>query len=114
MPGVRIRHKSLASCVLVIRDKSRPLPRAPYPYVFPTCSTCNIPHAHKTYHLNLDDSGSVIVSETILERLKALADMGGFAIENEVKKPPSQHLIIPRADQKVKAFTPSGGVVHEN
>jgi len=58
----------------------------PYPTPF-LCPTCNKTHINKTYHLNLDNKGDVIVSETVLERLQEIG-MAGLSVENVVNKPP--------------------------
>lgn len=83
MPGVRIRHATLHSCLVLVPDLSRSL-RKPY-----QCPTCNTVHACKTYHLNLDSDGTVIVSPEIWERLKRIQNHD-FSLENEVRKPPPQ------------------------
>lgn len=83
MPGVRIRHATLHSCLVLVPDLSRSL-RRPY-----QCPTCNTVHTCKTYHLNLDSDGTVIVSPEIWERLKGIQDHD-FSLENEVPNPPPQ------------------------
>jgi hypothetical protein len=103
--GVRIRHKTLKSILLVVRDKSRPIPN-PRNKKVGTCRTCGVPHDVKTYHLPLDSEGCVIVSTTIYEKLLSLADHAGFELVNAVAKPPAQKLVLPKVDQKVKAFDP--------
>jgi len=88
MPGVRLRHSSLRSCVYAVDDPKRP-------YVSPlACSTCGGFHNVKTYHFSLDSDGSTIVSQTIAQRLRAMPDLAGFSIENEVKNPPDQGIAI--------------------
>ncbi len=109
--GIRIRHKTLKSILLVVRDQSRPLlttDKKPLPPNFPLdpCSTCGVPHYVKTYHLPLDSEGTVIVSRTIYERLQRLADHAGFDFANVVNNPPDQILNIPIVEQKVIAFSP--------
>lgn len=58
------------------------------------CSRCHKFHENKTYHLDLDDTGSAIVSTTVLNRLKEVG-LAGFVIMNEVKNPPPITLNIP-------------------
>lgn len=81
MPGVRLRHLDYANCTVTV-----PIPHRPYPVPF-LCPTCNKTHEVKTYHLTVDDHGTVIVSTTILERLREVG-LAGFTVENEVKNPP--------------------------
>ncbi len=109
--GIRIRHKSLKSVMLVIRDQSRPLKQTngkplPQNFVIDPCRTCGTPHDVKTYHLDLDGEGTIIVSTTVYEKLQALADHGGFEFVNRVVNPPAQELKIPLVLQKAKAFDP--------
>lgn len=106
--GIRIRHKTLKGVMLVIRDKERPFqkPHNNSSFKFPICSTCGYPHECKTYHLQLDSEGTIIVSTTVYDNLSKLIDKGGFDIVNMVAKPPTQHLVVPRADQIMKAFNP--------
>jgi len=104
--GIRIRHKSLKSVMLVVRDVSRPILKPHSSYRFPVCGICGYPHEHKTYHLQLDSEGTLIVSQKVYDRIMALGDQAGFEKVNMVKDPPTQVLLIPKADQKVKAFNP--------
>lgn len=103
--GIRIRHKTLKSVMLVIRDKARPI-KAPEGYVFPKCATCGYPHDVKTYHLNLDSEGTIIVSLEIYRNLQKLVDHGGFDFANHVPDPPTQKIILPKVDQRARAFDP--------
>lgn len=80
MPGVRLHHPTLHSCVMTV-EHTRPY-KEPF-----LCPTCQKTHLNKTYHLYLDSSGDVIVSETVLERLQQIG-MAGFTIENQVSNPP--------------------------
>lgn len=86
MPGVRIVHQNpnLRNVTVTITH-----PYLPYPTP-QLCPTCNILHHTKTYHLNLDDQASTIVSHTVLERLKQIGNgsVPGFDIEAEIQNPP--------------------------
>jgi len=84
MSGVRLRHAELRGCMVLVPDPRRPLKQPHH------CSTCNVVHPCKTYHLALDGEGCVIVSETIWKRLQGLQH--GLTLENEVKRPPRQTL----------------------
>jgi hypothetical protein len=81
MPGIRLRHPDYANALVTVPIPHRPL-RPPH-----LCPTCNLTHAVKTYHLRLDDQGTVIVSATIYEWLKEVG-LAGFELVNEVKNPP--------------------------
>ncbi len=81
MAGIRLRHLDYANCLVTV-----PIPHRPFRTAY-LCPTCNKAHAVKTYHLNLDDQGSVIVSTTIYERLKEVG-LAGFELVNEVRDPP--------------------------
>ena len=60
----------------------------PKPYLVPLlCGVCGFPHTTKTYHLNLDSQGAVIVSETVYERLKEV-QLAGLTLANSVLVPP--------------------------
>jgi hypothetical protein len=80
MPGVRIYHPTLRNCLYTVEH-----PRI-YPVPF-MCPTCKHAHDRKTYHLQVDGSGHVIVSETVLGRLREVG-MAGFIDPQQVEKPP--------------------------
>jgi len=81
--GLRIRHVEVTNRVLTIVDRSRP-------YTVPfLCAACGVTHVWKTYHVELDDVGTAIVSHEVwamIERIPA----HGFLLENEVLRPPPQ------------------------
>lgn len=81
MPGVRLAHPSLRGITYVVEDPFRPYT---VPYL---CQTCQTTHNMKSYHLELDGEGAVIVSTTVYERLQELG-MAGLVLMNEVKEPP--------------------------
>lgn len=83
MAGVRIVHPTERSRLVVIVDIARPLqdPTA--------CLRCNTMHTHKSYHLDLDDTGAAIVAVPVFRALqKAGAIPGMFEVSGEVKNPP--------------------------
>lgn len=99
MPGIRLQHVNDRSVTYSIADESRP-------YRVPLACTgqivingelrpCGRTHVFKTYHLNLDETGAVIVSQTIWERMAAKFLAAGFRLANEVKEPPAQTLFVP-------------------
>jgi hypothetical protein len=88
--GIRIKHTlpRLANKTLTLVDGNRPYP-VPW-----ECPVCHQVHLFKTYHLQLDDVASTIVSLEIVERLKQLVDTGGFIIGEEIAKPPAQRVVL--------------------
>jgi hypothetical protein len=84
----------VAGRLFIIRDTSRPIP--PHP-ANPVCRLCGRPHEFKTYHLQLDAEGTVMVSTTIWENMLKLFDHGGFEPVNVVADPPDQQMILPTA-----------------
>ncbi len=56
------------------------------PYVCPKCRTT---HEFKTHHLDLDETGSAIVSHGVFDRLKGILELNGFRVANLVRKPPT-------------------------
>jgi hypothetical protein len=91
----------VAGRMFLIRDVSRPIPVHPYS---PVCRICHIQHECKTYHLQLDADGTVMVSTTIWENMLKLFDHGGFEQVNVVAEPPDQTMELPTA---VVAVTPA-------
>ena len=69
------------------------------------CPTCHTVHERKTYHLNLDDTGAVIVSPVVFERLKEIG-LAGLEIVNEVAKPPPLIVTAPQIKIPGRAITP--------
>jgi hypothetical protein len=53
---------------------------------------CGGSHKNKTYHLHVDDSGRIIVSMEIFQRLTKIEDMAGFLVDDEILNPPDQVL----------------------
>jgi hypothetical protein len=85
--GLRLHHVSASSVTYTLVDGSRP-------YQTPIdCWRCARTHLHKTYHLDLDGTGHVIVSAEIWDRLQRIPD-NPFTLANEVAKPPRQRLSL--------------------
>ena len=84
--GIRVRHELATNTMFVVTDIARP-----YGEPF-ACLKCNTIHTHKTYHLQIDDAGSVVVSQGIWEQIQRLPNQGGFELANVVKDPPNQKL----------------------
>jgi len=94
MPGVRIRHQSLRSCVALV-----PIMKKPFTgQSLDRCPTCHFVHPVKTVHLWLDDTGACIVSIGVLKDLQS-AGMPELDIVGEVKNPPPLQLGESRTKQ---------------
>jgi hypothetical protein len=100
--GVRIQHPTESSVMFTLVDGARPLGRVT------GCGTCHRPHAFKTYHLVLDDAGSVIVSTTIWDRLRGIPGQP-FHLANAVARPPDQHVVVTTPlIARMRGTTPGG------
>lgn len=84
--GVRVVHPTLRNERLVMVDGERPYP---VPYL---CRECGLAHTHKTYHLDLDAEGGVVVSVEVAKALERL----GMTQEQPIKGPP----IVAAAQEK--------------
>ncbi len=73
--GIRIRHRTLRSCIVAIPLLWVKLPKAPWygprvaKGVGAGCPTCGVPHPVKTYHLNVDGDGGCVVSRMVFDNL---------------------------------------------
>lgn len=92
MAGIRIQHPTERNATYILVDESRPY-LEPY-----ECPACHVTHVFKTYHLRLDEHGSAIVSEEIVERLRRIPGQP-MRIGEEVKNPPAQTVVIGRRDK---------------
>lgn len=86
--GVRIAHATARNARFTITERDRPYP-VPYVCSPPEFGGCGVTHIFKTHHLNLDETGSVIIERVLYEKLKGLLTVNGFTEMNEVKKPPA-------------------------
>lgn len=101
--GIRLYHPTIRSSIYLVEQRERPY-RIPF-----HCSTCCVfiqkgmphtlnyfscggSHLNKTYHLQIDDAGRVIVSKEIFQRLLKMEDMAGFLVDDEILNPPDQVL----------------------
>lgn len=96
---VRLRHPRLHDVnfnVVHYRRYTEPLP----------CLLCNEIHEYKTYHLHLDSSGEVEVSDEIYERL---AELKGLPLKKagKVAKPKPQVLSMPAPGTPVRLVRPA-------
>lgn len=88
MPGIRYQHPTHRNVRYTIVEPNIPYPE-PYHCTSPELGGCGTVHLFKTHHLNLDDTGSVIVSTGMHERIKDRLALDGFVQTNVVKKPPA-------------------------
>lgn len=111
MAGIRIQHPTERSVTFTIADQRRPYRGGPLAcsvsiYVAGQLAPCARTHTFKTYHLNLDETGAVIVSETIWERVGPQFSAAGFRVANAVENPPDQTIHVPRLILRQRALAP--------
>lgn len=87
MPGIRVSHPTQRNVRYTIVESDKPYP-VPYTCTPPEFGGCGSVHLFKTHHLNLDETGSVIVSTGVFNLIKANLVRDGFTNATEVKKPP--------------------------
>lgn len=100
MPGIRLQHPTERNVRYTIVEGNKPYPE-PYTCTPPEFGGCGSVHLFKTHHLNLDDTGSVIVSTGVYDRIKSRMALDGFVQTNEVAKPPALGIGMAR-DKKGK------------
>lgn len=88
MAGIRLTHQTHRNVRFNITEPDKPY-RSPYQCTPPEFGGCGQVHLFKTHHLNLDETGSVIVNTVLVERLKPYLVANGFTIGNTVRKPPT-------------------------
>lgn len=88
MAGIRVEHPTARNVRYTVVEKSNPYP-VPYQCTQPALGGCGSTHLFKTHHLNLDETGAVIVSPGVFERIKDRLLLDGFRITNEVHRPPT-------------------------
>lgn len=89
----RIGDLDVRGRLIVVRDLARPIDRG-RGNLGDTCGVCGVVHDHKTYHFQLDQDGTIIVSTTIWDRLQNMVDHGGFEKVNVVSEPPTQGISL--------------------
>jgi len=87
MPGVRVTHPALRNVRCTVVEANTPY-TVPFQCTTPQMGGCGSLHLFKTHHLNIDETGSVIISTGVWERIKSRLILDGFVIANEVQKPP--------------------------
>ncbi len=105
MAGIRIRHHTRRSQVLPV-----PLLFQPWPDNRNECGTCHTIHPCKVVHLNLDDTGTVIITESLREKLWRVPQHAGFRVVGHVAKPPAQNVAPETIKVKLRGIDIGGGL----
>ncbi len=103
--GIRIRHHTRKSQMLPV-----PLLFEPWPTNKTDCGVCHTIHPCKVIHLTLDDTGAVIVSHEIKDKVFRVPQHGGFAVAGLVANPPDQ-TIAPETVKVKLTGIPVGGLL---
>lgn len=88
MPGIRVQHPTQRNVRYTVVESDKPYP-SPYTCTPPEFGGCGSVHLFKTHHLNLDGTGSVILSTGVFDLIRNRLALDGFVVTNEVKKPPT-------------------------
>lgn len=88
MAGIRVQHPAQRNVRFTIVEGDRPYPK-PYFCPSPAVGGCGTTHLFKTHHLNLDETGAVIIGDKLYPKIKRLLVLNGFMETNAVKKPPT-------------------------
>jgi len=103
MPGIRIRHRTLRSCVALVPIMDRPM----VGLSLYECPHCHVAHPVKTVHLWLDDTGSCIVSTGVLEDMRrGWEGSPEYDIVGEVQNPPPLFIgeLREKQDQRTRSL----------
>lgn len=85
MAGIRIRHRTLRSCVALVPIMAKPMTGLS----LYECPHCHVVHPVKTVHLWLDDTGSCTVSTGVFDDMRnGWTGPPEFDVVGEVKDPP--------------------------
>ena len=89
----------------------------PVPFLFepwPTnrneCGVCHTIHPCKVAHLDLDDTGAIIVSKEVKEKIWRVPTNGGFSVVGTVAKPPTQGIYPETVKVKIRGIDIGGGL----
>lgn len=85
--GHQIRHATARSGMHLTPIMHKPIPDQPDGTPIKICPTCRVHHPVKTLHLYLDDTGSALVSDGVLDLLRSVG-MDGFTQVGNTDKPP--------------------------
>jgi len=103
--GIRIRHNFR-------RNQTLPVPLVFEPRLNnrTECGTCHTVHPCKVVHLNLDDTGAVIVSKEVKAKIWRVPTNGGFKVESTVADPPVQGIYPETVKAKLQGIEIGGGL----
>ncbi len=104
--GIRIRHHTRRSQMLPVPLLHRPWSTKGRP----DCGICHTVHPCKVIHLNLDDTGAVIVSHQIRADLWRVPQNAGFTMVNTVADPPPQGIHPETVKVKLRGVEIGGGL----
>lgn len=88
MAGVRIQHPTQRNVRFNVVEPENPY-KEPYQCTPPEFGGCGSVHTFKTHHLNLDETGSVIIGDVLYQKIKQHLIVNGFQELNIVEKPPT-------------------------
>jgi hypothetical protein len=88
MAGVRVTHHTVRNARFTVVEQDIPYDQ-PYQCTAPEFGGCGSVHLFKTHHLNIDETGSVIVGDVLYGKIKHLLALNGFTESNIVDKPPT-------------------------
>jgi len=94
MAGVRVQHPTARNVRYTVVEPDIPYP-VPYQCTPPAIGGCGSTHLFKTHHLNLDDTGAVLIGDGLFERIKGRLALDGFRVTGAVAKPPTVTLGAP-------------------
>ncbi len=104
--GVRIRHHTRRSQMLPV-----PLLFEPWDTTGrPECGLCHSVHPCKVLHLDLDDTGAVIVSLEVKAKIWRVPTNGGFVVVNPVLHPPPQGIYPKTVKANIRGIDIGGGL----
>ncbi len=103
--GVRIRHHTRRSQMLPV-----PLLFEPRADNRKECGTCHTVHPCKVLHLDLDDTGAIIVSKEVKAKIWRVPTNGGFRVVGTVAKPPAQGIFPETVKANIRGIDIGGGL----
>ena len=104
--GIRIRHHTRRSQMLPV-----PLIYKPWSTVGrPECGVCDTVHPCKVLHLDLDDTGAIIVSHGVKASLWKVPQHAGFRVVGTVANPPAQGISPETVKVKLRGIEIGGGL----
>ena len=74
------------------------------------CNLCDKVHPCKVLHLDLDDTGAIIVSVEIKEKIWRVPTNGGFRVVGTVANPPAQGIFPETVKAEIRGIDIGGGL----